>query len=296
MVEHVFVYGTLMRGEDNFHLIEPYVVEVTPGEAAGELYHLEYGYPALVLRGGQTVSGEVMRIGDMAEALPVLDHLEGYRRPGDPNNLYERVVGRVSPADGREVKAYVYVWAHTANLATVGVRVESGRWRDFMAEMAAAPDRYYFAYGSCMDTDGYIAASGFAGEFVRVGVARLDGWRFRLNKRAPGDAFAYANIEPAADEAVFGVLYRITRRAEKVFLNGRAGYPYDYFKEYLPVKVGDDVYGSAVVYVAKPACLADGLPISPEYERRLVAGGAGLPRDYQAGFWTEVAGAARRRK
>ena len=132
-MDYVFVYGTLLSGMDNFHLIEPHAARVVAGEVTGELYHLEYGYPALVLGAGGRVQGEAVRVADMAAALPVLDHLEGYHGPGDAGNLYDRVVCRVKLAGGETVEAFTYVWAHPGELDMIGKRVPAGCWREYMA-------------------------------------------------------------------------------------------------------------------------------------------------------------------
>jgi gamma-glutamylcyclotransferase (GGCT)/AIG2-like uncharacterized protein YtfP len=276
MIDHVFVYGTLLSGMDNFHLIEPYAAAIRQGETSGELFHLTYGYPALVPGGEKVVQGELVHLADVAKALPVLDHLEGYRGPDQPDNHYERRECRVKTADGEVVPAYVYIWANPELLARIGTRVAGGCWRQFMAERPDdVPDRYYFAYGSCMD-ESCVAASGYAADFELIGPARLDGWRFRLNKRGP-DGCATANIEQAQGGAVYGILYQISGRAEKQYLNRREGYPQDYFKEYLDVYTGDTVYPSAVVHVARQENTASGLPVAAKYAAALRRGADALP-------------------
>jgi hypothetical protein len=43
--------------------------------------------------------------------------------------------------------------------------------------------KLYFAYGSCMDLNGRITEAGMADHFEKIGIARLDGYCFRLNKK-----------------------------------------------------------------------------------------------------------------
>lgn len=134
-VQYLFVYGTLMREMDNYRFIAPYSAEVVLGEIAGRLFHLTYGYPALVLdRQAQSVKGELVRIVAMSKALPVLDQLEGYFGQGCPQNLYDRVVCLVKKTDGQMVTAYVYEWSHPEVLADIGTPVVSGCWRRFTAQ------------------------------------------------------------------------------------------------------------------------------------------------------------------
>jgi gamma-glutamylcyclotransferase (GGCT)/AIG2-like uncharacterized protein YtfP len=297
-VKHVLVYGTLMREMDNHHLIAPYTKTVTPGwVSGGQLYHLEYGYPALILNGDTAVQGEIVEITDMADALPVLDHLEGYHSEGCPTNLYDRIVCQAQTADGKMVEVYVYVWTHSEQLSTIGCLVADGCWRSFMARCPDdVPDRYYFAYGSCMDLDGRIADSGYKEDFRPIGTACLEGWKFRLNKASGDGRVVSANIETKPGGKVYGVLYKITGRAEKEYLNRREGYPYHYYKEYLDVAVGEQIFPSAIVYIAQPAYLTEGLAITPAYEQELKRGGQHLPAAYREEFLQEVDTCARRRK
>jgi gamma-glutamylcyclotransferase (GGCT)/AIG2-like uncharacterized protein YtfP/cation transport regulator ChaC len=286
-VNHVFVYGTLLSGMDNFHLIEPYAEEITPGETFGKLFHLSYGYPALIAGGSAAVRGELVRLADVDAALPVLDHLEGYQGPVYPDNNYDRRECLVTTADGRQVPAYVYTWSHLAMLDDIGTPLAGGCWREFLAERPDdVPDRYYFAYGSCMDNR-RIAASGYAADFAAIGPARLDGWSFRLNKRG-ADGCATANIEPAKGRAVHGILYRITGRAEREYLNRRDGYPQHYFKEYLDIVAAGQTYPSTVVHVARREHTAAGLPVTDVYAAALHRGADALPADYRAELLREL--------
>jgi len=75
--------------------------------------------------------------------------------------------------------------------------------------------RYYFAYGSCMDYEGRITANKYNGKFEKVGIGRLDGYRFRMNKMAADGINVYANIVRAPELYVYGVLYRIPRVSSK---------------------------------------------------------------------------------
>ncbi|OPZ72496.1 MAG: AIG2-like family protein [Firmicutes bacterium ADurb.Bin456] len=74
-IKRVFVYGTLMTGMNNHHLIKPYLENIQQGKTAGILYDLPYGYPAII-PGNGTVYGEVMGPHNLGEALKVLDRLE----------------------------------------------------------------------------------------------------------------------------------------------------------------------------------------------------------------------------
>lgn len=129
-VEHIFVYGTLMTGMSNHYLIEKYARNITMGLIRGSLYHLEEGYPALV-DGASEVRGEIVAIDNMQCALPVLDELEGYLGPGNPDNLYKRVIRQALGVDGKPVVVFVYIWAQPEHLSVIGQYVTGGCWRSF---------------------------------------------------------------------------------------------------------------------------------------------------------------------
>jgi gamma-glutamylcyclotransferase (GGCT)/AIG2-like uncharacterized protein YtfP len=104
--EHLlFVYGTLLPGEERWAILEQFVVG--PGAAdsvAGALYDTGEGYPAASFAAGAgTVRGQVFQLAAhrLAEALEVLDEVEDAVL-----GLYRRV--RVVTDAGLDVWAYQY--------------------------------------------------------------------------------------------------------------------------------------------------------------------------------------------
>lgn len=130
-VRHVFVYGTLMKGLSNHQVIQPFIKSIEQASLQGQLFHLPYGYPAM-MSGEGVVFGELVELDGPEEALVALDQLEDYYGAGNPNNLYNRVLREVEVANGQGVMAYVYLWANPEELPEMGVRVVSGNWRNFM--------------------------------------------------------------------------------------------------------------------------------------------------------------------
>ncbi|MFJ9146480.1 gamma-glutamylcyclotransferase family protein [Streptomyces sp. NPDC102270] len=128
-----FVYGTLRPGEANHDLLlRGRIGSEEPGRLTGALLYDGPGYPYAVEGAGGEVMGELVtpRADTYAELLAALDELEEYA-PGDPRNLYERVAREVTrTADGRAVRAWVYVAAPpvAARLRTRGRLIESGDW------------------------------------------------------------------------------------------------------------------------------------------------------------------------
>ncbi|MFI8091779.1 gamma-glutamylcyclotransferase family protein [Streptomyces sp. NPDC086080] len=134
MILPFFVYGTLRPGGRNHDLLlRGRVRSEEPARFRGARLYEGPGYPYAVEERGALVSGELVTV--LPEAYPgllaELDRLEEYV-PGDPRNLYERVVGEVvREADGAAVRAWVYVAAPAvaARLRAGGRPVEGGNWR-----------------------------------------------------------------------------------------------------------------------------------------------------------------------
>ncbi|MFF3610644.1 gamma-glutamylcyclotransferase family protein [Streptomyces sp. NPDC002580] len=129
-----FVYGTLRPGEHNHDLfLRGRTRSEEPGRMRGLVLYEGPGYPYAVEEPGGAVRGELVtaRPEVYEELLASLDALEEYV-PGDPRNLYERVVREAVRADGGPaVRAWVYVAAPAvaARLRADGRPIEDGDWR-----------------------------------------------------------------------------------------------------------------------------------------------------------------------
>lgn len=111
----VFVYGTLLRGEANHHVIAParFLREAVT-RPAYELADLG-SYPALVAGGATAVRGEVYAVDP--RTLRALDALEEHP------DLYRRAP--VTLADGARVQSYLLTRVRAAGYP----RIASGDWR-----------------------------------------------------------------------------------------------------------------------------------------------------------------------
>jgi len=129
----LFVYGTLMSGMSNHHYLKGRVADLQQARARGLLYHLPYGYPAMV-EGDGVVTGELVTLIDPAEILADLDELEDYHGPGNPGNEYERVNRPVELMNGRMVtEAWVYLYCRGEEAARIGRLVKDGDWKKYIA-------------------------------------------------------------------------------------------------------------------------------------------------------------------
>ncbi|AEF93532.1 AIG2 family protein [Desulfotomaculum nigrificans CO-1-SRB] len=147
---------------------------------------------------------------------------------------------------------------------------------------------YYFAYGSCMDANGRIRKDGYYEDFQKVGVARVDGYQFKLNKLSGNGDVVYANIEKNPRSVVYGILYKISDRA-KEYLDHREGYPNHYGKQYIQVSVEGQEIKNVLTYIARPSYLCrEAMPISEQYEAELKKGGELLPATYRKEMLEEI--------
>lgn len=129
-IDHLFVYGTLMKGFARHHLLEAWAHPLTRLEAhaPGMLFDSRKGYPCLLpaRKGVQVVKGELYRLRDNRQAFEMLDIVEDFRGYGDGRSEFRRAIVLVE-AGGRSLPA----WAYFYNKPTAKLDpVESGDWRN----------------------------------------------------------------------------------------------------------------------------------------------------------------------
>lgn len=133
MVNYVFVYGTLCKGECNHYVAAPFVTGVREAFVKGCLYDLSYGYPAMT-GGDGIVRGQLFELAPerLKEALKHMDRLESYEE-GRTDNEYERIVTEAVTDDGEKVECYTYVYPDEKRewLDKEGVFVADGDWRAY---------------------------------------------------------------------------------------------------------------------------------------------------------------------
>jgi len=86
-MSQVFVYGTLLPGEERWSLLEPFSEAVGEATADGTLWDTRRGYPAAVFDGSGAIPGAVVVIkaGAWDAVIDLLDRVEG------EGTLYRRV-------------------------------------------------------------------------------------------------------------------------------------------------------------------------------------------------------------
>jgi gamma-glutamylcyclotransferase (GGCT)/AIG2-like uncharacterized protein YtfP len=250
MAHRVFVYGSLKRGQSNHHWLNGATFVGRARLQGAELYSLG-PYPMAVLRHGssQTIHGEVFEVN--AEGLDQLDVLEDY--PG----YYDRQI--LSLGDGSQ--AWVYLGSDT--LVEHRSLVEYGDW-------ASTP---VFSYGSNMDpTQLQQRCRDWDGSGL---VARLDGWRWDINKIADGGVGeGYAGIAPHPGAHCWGVVHHLSHR-DRRSLDQREGVARDHYRhQSVTVMTPQGESFEALTYVPAPGVIAEGLRASSDYQRRILAGAA----------------------
>jgi gamma-glutamylcyclotransferase (GGCT)/AIG2-like uncharacterized protein YtfP len=127
MQNHLFVYGTLMRGFDHpmAKLLSRSAEFIGPARCQGLLYLVKH-YPGLVLsdHASDVVFGELFRLHTPQASLATFDDYEGCG-PGVASPQYLRQVLPVTRDDGTVSEAWTYVYNRpVAKLK----RIASGRF------------------------------------------------------------------------------------------------------------------------------------------------------------------------
>lgn len=236
-MELVFVYGTLRQGERYHHLLKNSRPVAMLARVEGTIVDTGLGYPALLEVSNGSVAGEVYEVTD--DLLAALDELEDYYGPDADNNEYERVRTQVQ-TDLGQIPAWIYVYRRDH----IYPLISGGDWK--LYRLRKEKELYYFAYGSCMDTE-RIEVAGVAGWFRPVeGAAVLPG--FSLQFTLPLADGSRADIVETGG-SVEGILYRIPEECLEGYLYQREGVEEGIYRPVVvPVQMDDSIV-DAVCFV-----------------------------------------------
>jgi len=120
-MDHIFVYGTLLRGEERDGMVLS--LPVTPAITRGRLYMVPAGYPALQFDPqGPEIHGEVLTL-DTPGILTLLDLVEGVA-----DGLYSRHKIPVQTEEGT-LQAWAYLMDKHQIRRARGKKLDIQDWR-----------------------------------------------------------------------------------------------------------------------------------------------------------------------
>ncbi|MGP9041695.1 gamma-glutamylcyclotransferase [Cytobacillus kochii] len=177
---HLFVYGTLRKNEIHHdYLIEARLM-AEQAWVNGVMFDTGDGYPRVELSDklAEKVYGELYVLS--AEHLEAIDVLEGYVK-GDKHSLSVRKKVHVHTDLGVR-QGFIYV-SPAEVLQQEAIKVSD--WKVYNLQKNSPKTFYYFAYGSCMDTERFMKAG--VDHFFKnvVGIGVLKGYQMGYYFYAP---------------------------------------------------------------------------------------------------------------
>ena len=127
---YLFVYGTLMRGYGNNHLLKD-AEFFLKGYVQGSLYG--FGVPGFIPSKEHIVYGEIYKVPNEGPLLDRIDALEGH-----PNNYVRTAITcyYYGVEEDYELEAMVYVYPRAKE---IGELIPSGRYQDYRAPRTGTP-------------------------------------------------------------------------------------------------------------------------------------------------------------
>ena len=134
MLRTFFVYGTLMTGCANHHVIGTDAIErvVRAKMQHVDLYMYDKSYFPCMIVGQGKVMGELITIKAhvFEKILTRMDRLEGYISLNNPKNFYDRVIMHAKDEQGELVEAYCYVY--NVNNEQLGEKIVDGDFKRYI--------------------------------------------------------------------------------------------------------------------------------------------------------------------
>lgn len=120
----LFVYGTLLRGENNHHVLDGATLLFERITLPAKMYDTGRGYPAIELAKDFTIIGDIYEI--LEQMWPKLDELEGYTG-NFGTDLYTKELVDVQTIDGL-IEVAVYTICDESMKSVV---ISSGDWTNY---------------------------------------------------------------------------------------------------------------------------------------------------------------------
>ena len=280
MITSVFVYGTLLKGESNYHWIRGYAKKTQFAWVRGWLFDLG-PYPAMIVGNGW-VKGELVELNDCENALKKMDELEGYHGPGNPQNLYERIETEARTEEGEEINCLVYVFPRERKkeLVLMDRLLPGGDWANRKNKQGWIP---YFAYGSCMNEESF---SSTVAEYKMIGPGNVENHRVAFTRWSEKWQGGVADLIVSPGEHTQGILYVIHPEELKSLDQREGASPHlanpFYRRTWVDVTI-DGVKVKAFTYRVVNKEKSE-IPPSQEYMETILQGAQGLDQDYTGEF------------
>ena len=236
---HLFVYGTLRYMEKNHHFLKNRTCIAEQAWTNGSLYDSNDGYPAMTVE-QETVYGELYEIDE--ELLHEVHELEGYNGPEADDSLFEFVPIRVY-TDIMEYDAFCYVIK--PEQADTMKKIKSGDWKEYQFILNPPAETFYFAYGSCMDTERFqkAAVDHHFADVIGNGKAEKYSVKFTVTMEDGGRADIVEDGGGAE-----GILYRVPEEAVD-YLYMREGVDSKLYRPaFIKVETGGVVYEQCLTF------------------------------------------------
>ncbi|MBX3154726.1 MAG: gamma-glutamylcyclotransferase [Deltaproteobacteria bacterium] len=127
ILDRLFVYGTLRRGQTARSLVASSILRCVPARVPGQIYAFPMGYPGFVEDGAGSVVGEILWLDNLAATFGLLDAYEG--------EDFARVIAQVTTDTGEEVWTWIYTLADPAAIK-LGTLIADGDWVRYWSEQA----------------------------------------------------------------------------------------------------------------------------------------------------------------
>ncbi|MGG4490729.1 gamma-glutamylcyclotransferase [Metabacillus idriensis] len=236
---HLFVYGTLRYLEKNHHYLKQGTCIAEQAWTNGSLFDSNDGYPAMTVD-QDTVYGELYEIDE--DLLPEIHKLEGYLGPEANDSLFEFVPVRVY-TDTMEHDAFCYVIK--SDQAEGMKKIKSGDWKEHQFILNPPPETFYFAFGSCMDTERFqkAAVDQHFADVIGGGKAEKYSVKFTVTMEDGGRADLVEDGGCAE-----GILYRVPEEAVDYLYMREGVDSKTYRPAFIRVKIGGEVYEQCLTF------------------------------------------------
>ena len=272
MQNQLFVYGTLRQNYGNHGFLKNAQFLGEAKTLDKFVMHCRGSIP--FVSESQAIShivGEVYEVDD--NNLAAIDQLEGCYPKRDDSGEFESsswyTRKQVAIQFGGDNDA-IYIWMYFNEQETQHPIISTGDYKDREAMLHRQDRVWYFAYGSNMDVARMLKRDA---HFTRRVKGSVMGYRLLFNKIADSNpGYGFANIVPEPGFEVVGILYEVNNDSLKQLDRYEGVSGGHYFRSDMTVSLGGGNSVEAIVYLAHPDKVQDGLLPTEAYMEHLYQG------------------------